>query len=129
VVEGDALGVVDGDGDGVVVAGAETVGLGALEDGCGCAVSDVVGDGEGVAVALGVADGLGLADVVGLGAGVVSATAAAGIPRVSARAASGSGASTRRREVERRMWGTAFSGAVRDERPNPSAAAVPGSVP
>ena len=62
MAEGDPLGV--GDGDGVVVAGAETPGLGALEVGCGCAVSDVVGDGEGVAVALGVADGLGLADVV-----------------------------------------------------------------
>ncbi|MFW5469817.1 hypothetical protein ACOCJ4_07215 [Knoellia sp. CPCC 206435] len=103
------------------------VGVDVLEDGLGLTVAEDVGEGEGVA--LGVADGLGLADVVGLGAGVVSATAADGIPRVSARAASGRGASTRRREVERRMWGTAFSGAVRDERPNPSAAAVPGSVP
>ncbi|WP_035950036.1 hypothetical protein, partial [Knoellia flava] len=46
-----------------------------------------------------------LAEELALGVGVVSATAAAGIPRT--RAASASGATRPRRE-ERCMWGTAF---------------------
>ncbi|MEO7269704.1 MAG: hypothetical protein ABIW49_10915 [Knoellia sp.] len=65
-----------------------------------------VGLGAGVCLAL--SDGVGvlLAEVVGLGVGVVSATASDGIPRVSA--ASAKGAATRTRRAVRSMWGTAF---------------------
>lgn len=66
---------------------------------------DGVADGVEVA-ADGVVVAVLLAEVVALGAGAVSATAAAGIPRT--REASASGATTRRRAGERCMWGTAF---------------------
>jgi len=88
--------VADGDALGDVVLG--------LADG-----ADVVGLGFGVCVAP--TDGVGvllalLVEVVGLGVGVVSATATDGIPRVSA--ASAKGAATRTRRAVRSMWGTAF---------------------
>ena len=100
VVSGGAAPSGDGwaVGRGLLVAGA----LG-LVLGTGVGVAPV----DGVAVELAGEPGeVGVTDVVGLGLGVVSATAAAGIPRT--RAASASGA-TRRRKMERCMCGTAFA--------------------
>lgn len=83
--------------------GADGVGLGAAVPGFvdvdGGAVTEALADGVGVLLAL-------LEEVVGLGVGVVPATATDGIPRVSA--ASAKGAATRTRRAERSMWGTAF---------------------
>ncbi len=90
---------------GAVAAGA--VALGVVDS-----LGVVVSLGVGVADALSLADGVGVAvaveEVVGLGAGVTSARATDGIPKVSA--ASANGAATRTRSAERSMWGTAFLG-------------------